>query len=397
MNAKSSKSSGIPFNGNMLRWARLWRGRTLEDVAKKLNKSASQVEEWEAGNGVPTVRQARILADFYERPFLEFFWKETPPLQPLNPLPDFRLYVNTPDVAQKRELLHIQSWIETQRLNALDLFETLGEAPPEIPVAVQSTIREPAAIAAQRIRDALEFPIEQQLGLASNERDGLPKIMRKKMELVGILTLKATQLSKYGARGIAVTTLPLPVVAFGAEAPAAQAFTLAHELGHIALRQSAISGPIPREGGQPEARRIEEWCNDFAGAFLVPERSLAALWERPTTPRNDIDEDTLRKLANAFAISRHAMIIRLVKLSYVAATFYWEVMYPKLREEERNYRGGGRPKYYGTRYVAAHGDLYTHLVLEAWSSGQITNHNAAEFMDIENLQHLSDIREHFGT
>ncbi|MBK9005280.1 MAG: ImmA/IrrE family metallo-endopeptidase [Sphingomonadales bacterium] len=34
-------------------------------------------------------------------------------------------------------------------------------------------------------------------------------------------------------RGLTVFANPLPVIVFGAEAPTAQAFTMAHELGHI--------------------------------------------------------------------------------------------------------------------------------------------------------------------
>jgi hypothetical protein len=40
--------------------------------------------------------------------------------------------------------------------------------------------------------------------------------------------------------------------------------------------------------------------------------------------------------------------------------------------------------------------MYTGLVLEAWSSGIITNHNAAEFMGIKNIAHLEEIRSRFG-
>ena len=68
---------------------------------------------------------------------------------------------------------------------------------------------------------------------------------------------------------------------------------------------------------------------------------------------------------------------------------------PEFLQQEREFKGGGRAKYYGTRYRSAHGDLYTGLVLEAWGEGQITNHNAAEFMGIKNLRHLNDIRDDF--
>ena len=75
MNAEPFDRPRVPFNPAMLRWAREWRGRSVAEAAHRVGRSEAVVLEWEnpEGNSAPTVRQARILADFYERPFLEFF------------------------------------------------------------------------------------------------------------------------------------------------------------------------------------------------------------------------------------------------------------------------------------------------------------------------------------
>ena len=90
-------------------------------------------------------------------------------------------------------------------------------------------------------------------------------------------------------------------------------------------------------------------------------------------------------------------MIRLDHLGYVSSSFYWEIMRPKFLREEADFKGGGRPEYYGTRFRNSNGDLYTGLVLQAWGSRRITNHNAAELMGTNSLEHLSDIRDHFYT
>lgn len=109
-----------------------------------------------------------------------------------------------------------------------------------------------------------------------------------------------------------------------------------------------------------------------------------------------IDDDHLGQLSNRYAVSRHAMLIRLVNLGYVKPTYYWFTKRPQFLREEEDFEPRGRPPYYGSRYRSSRGDFYTGLVLEAWTSGRITNHNAAEFMGIKNLSHLNDIRTHFG-
>ena len=89
-------------------------------------------------------------------------------------------------------------------------------------------------------------------------------------------------------------------------------------------------------------------------------------------------------------MSAHAMLLRLIDLGYVAAAFYWNVKRAQFLAAEEGFKGGGRPRYYGTRYRNARGDFYTSLVLEAWGAHRISNHNAAEFMGIKNLRHLED-------
>lgn len=387
MSADVETDDGVRFNGRVMKWAREWRGRTLEEAAEKLKKKPEDIDEWERGEKSPTVRQARLLADYYDRPFLEFLWQEIPTVQEPALAPDYRLHVDAPDPGGNRDLIRIQGWIETQRLNALDLYEALGERPPELPDALSATINEQAEQVAARVRTAIDFPIETQLELSSSERIQLPQILRRKLENAGILTLKVSDLAKHGARGLALYSNPLPVVAFSTEAPSAQAFTLGHETGHISLGQSAISGAMSSEGGAPEVRRVEEWCNQFAAAFLIPADALMALYAKPNQPVADMERGVIRDLANRFSISEHAMTIRLMHLGYVSEDFYWKKMHAVFRKEEKAFKSFGRAKYYGARFVSSHGELYTRLVLDAWDAGHLTNHNAAEFMDTKSVQH----------
>lgn len=234
MNAASAPQ--LPYNGSILRWAREWRGKTIEEAAKRLQTNPDNVEAWEKGDGTPTVRQARMLADFYERSFLEFFLEEAPQLREPELVPDFRLQKGADDPQENREIWHIQRWAETQRLNALDLLDMMGEEPPTVPKSLQATVDSNPEQLAELVRKEGAFGIRQQIDLKSNERNKLPKLIRTAFERLGVLVLRRTDLSNYGVRGITVAEFPLPTIVFGNEAPTAQAFTLAHEFGHILLR-----------------------------------------------------------------------------------------------------------------------------------------------------------------
>lgn len=387
----------LPFNPGVLRWAREWRGRSVEEAARKANTTVERVESWEAGQASPSVRQARLLADLYERGFLEFFLARPPEIAESKLVPDFRLHRDVADPRSDRELQAIQSWAEEKRLNALDLFETIREPVPELPADLFADIGSNPETVAMLARERAEFSIEEQLGLTPQTRATMPKLVRAAIERLGILVLKEGALAKHGVRGLTIFAPSLPVVVFGTEAPVAQSFTMAHELGHIILQQSAISGPPSAREDATPAEAAERWCDQFAGAFLVPADAMAKQWAKPNAPLAAIGDDTLGQLANTFAVSRHAMLIRLVHLGYVEPSYYWDIKRPEFLQRERDFKGGGIPKYYGVRYRSAHGDLYTGLVLEAWSEGAITNHNAAEFMGIKNLRHLFDVRDNFSS
>jgi len=388
----------VPFSKDVLRWARERRQRTIEEAARRVGTDPTNVADWEEGRKVPTVKKARELAAFYERPFLEFLLDEPPPLKEPTLVPDLRMHRGAPDPRERRELLDIQAWAEEQRLNALDLYETLGDAPPSVPSELTASQRDDEEAAATRVRAALDFSVSIQLGLKGSERDGFPKLFRRKLESAGILVLKDSALNKVRARGLCLATFPLPVIVFGTEAPSAQAFTLAHELGHVVLRQSAISGPAGTRPESASGKAVEDWCDNFAGAFLMPSDALSTLLEKPARPWPEISDDTLRVVARSFAVSPHAMLIRMVRLGYVQGSYYWERKRSQFIKEEAEYEPPpARPAYYGSRYRSDKGDLYTALVIEAWNTGLITNHNAAEFMGIKNFRHLEEIRERFST
>jgi Zn-dependent peptidase ImmA (M78 family) len=391
------KEKGLPVNPRILVWARERAGRSREEAANHIGVGVDKLTEWEQiDNGVtPTVKQARTLADYYGRSFLEFFLAEIPEISEPSHIPDFRLYRGADDPAHMRELLDIQGWAEAQRINALDLFGELGEAPPQFPGDLFATINSDTEEAAARARDRSGFPIEDQINLKPNDRAQLPNVIRGKIESLGVLTLRRSDLKNVDARGFCIAVFPLPVIVFGSESPAAQAFTLAHEFAHILLQTSAISGQMTLVGGEANARRIEEWCNRFAGAFLLPARSIHHFFPAPPAPLFEISDIRLDEIASRFGVSRHATLIRLVQLRYVRPSFYWEVKKPEFDEQERKYKSFGRARFYGSRYKNALGQLYTSLVMEAWDADRITNHNAAEFMGIKNLAHLRDIREDY--
>ena len=391
------KTAPLPINPDILVWARKRYGLSAGRVAEQLHVSPDRISEWESGQSSPTPHQGRLLAKVYDRPFLEFFASAEPEVPDIELVPDFRFFSKGPSDTERRSLKGIQIWAEEQRLNALSLIEEIGDQPPVLTDNLKFGIDDDVEDAGTIVRDAIGFSIQDQLDMPASKRSQLPGILRDKIEGMGVLALKESGLTKLRARGMCLFARPLPIIVFGNEEPTAQAFTIVHEFGHVLHGASAISGN-PRFGAQKlsDQKAIEGWCNRFAASLLIPSQALEEIEKKPPQPDQSISLSMLADLAKVFSVSRHAMVIRLVNLGYVAPEFYWKRMRPVFLEEEENYKGFGKSPYYGKRYVNSRGIFYTGLVLEAWNMGVITAHNAAEYMGIKNISHLQEIKTHFN-
>lgn len=71
MNAHVPHKAELPFNRTIFRWARERRQMDVEEAAERIGTIPEKLDEWERGDAVPTVRQARVLADVYGRAFLD--------------------------------------------------------------------------------------------------------------------------------------------------------------------------------------------------------------------------------------------------------------------------------------------------------------------------------------
>jgi len=389
-------ASNLPYNGAMMRWARKWRGRTLAEAADKLGVPAERIAAWEDDKDVPTVRQARNLASFYGREFLEFFYDEEPTIVEPKFVPDFRIHRGADDPGKNREILEIQRWAELQRINALELYLDIEEEPPAFPESLHATLKDDVEDVSATARDALRFPFARQKRLTYKERQDFPDFLRRRMDAIGVLVLRENALPHYGVSGLCIVQFPLPIIVFSAEAPARSAFTLMHEFAHIILRESAISGPERNPVGSGREKQVERWCDRFAAAFLVPREEMLALRPLPERPAPSIGDDVLSGLARVFRVSQHAMLIRLVDLKYVSPEYYWGVKRPQFLAEEAKWKSKGIPKLWVSRIWNKVGLLYTGLVLEALGTGRIQPHQAQSLLGIPNPNHLTVIRQEFG-
>ncbi len=286
----------------LLRWACERAGYSENVLVGRFPK----LQHWLRGDDRPTLKQLERFAQATHAPFGYFFLPE-PPRETV-PIPDFRTMGNvfierpTPDLLDTIYLCQQrQEWYR-------EYARVTGEPPLAFVGSARRT--DDVVAIAERIRTALGFSIEERRRLAT-WTEALRRFIEQ-ADALGVLVMvngvagsnNRRKLDPAEFRGFALSDPIAPLVFInGADTKAAQMFTLAHELAHLWLGETALSdvGPVtlpPHE--------VERWCNAVAAEVLVP----LSVFRAALQPRGALRE-TLDRLAREFKVSTLVVLRRL--------------------------------------------------------------------------------------
>ncbi|MFN7548578.1 MAG: ImmA/IrrE family metallo-endopeptidase, partial [Pseudomonadota bacterium] len=162
----------------------------------------------------------------------------------------------------------------------------------------------------------------------SNALLGLRRAVEETGVLVvinGVLGNNTHQLlDPYEFRGFVLCDRHAPLIFLnGADFKSAQMFTLAHELAHLWLGQSAVSNAPPSD---TQDHATEAWCNRVAAELLVPQAEFQAAVQ-PGEPL----PAALQRLARHFKVSSLVVLRRLFDVGLLDREVFWQAY----RDEEQ--------------------------------------------------------------
>ncbi len=359
------------INGDILRWA-IDRSRiSRTSLAAAVGVSESELSQWESGRVPPPFKRAETLCDLLQIPF-GYLYLEAPPADSLN-LPDFRGRdsANAPSlnlVQVVRDVLMKQEWYAGYRsASGVSRLSFVGSFTAD---------SEPSAVAAD---------IRQSLNLANLRKkaaswSGYLTLLTRSAEEAGILVMRSSvvgndakrPLSAAEFRGFASVDQVAPSVFVNtADFKSAQIFTLAHELAHIWIGQSAVSNP---DETKPAGNRIEAFCNAVAAETLVPHRSFVPFWLN--TP--DVD-----KAATHYRVSTIVILRRAFEVGQISKGEFFRLLereQQRVEPEPRKQEGG--PSYYRLLYTRM-GKRLTDAVVREIHRGRLPYRDAAALLSVK--------------
>lgn len=305
----------VQVRPELLRWARERAGLSLEVLARRI----PQLPTWEQGETHPTLKQVEKFAKATYAPVGYLFLAE-PPVESL-PIPDFRTLASVRVNRPSPDLLDTVYICQQRQEWYRDFARTVGET--RLPFVGASTLNGDIRETATRMRSALGFSTEERRRTPT-WTDALRRFIEQADHL-GVLVMVSgvvgnnnrRKLDPREFRGFALSDDLAPLVFInGADTKAAQMFTLAHELAHIWLGQSALSDIDP---ASVPSHRVEEWCNQVAAEFLVPIEELRA----ECRPRDGVQVEC-GSLARFFKVSTLVVLRRLRDAGVMSDDDMWQ-------------------------------------------------------------------------
>ncbi len=375
----------VAIKPELLKWARVRAGIEVDQLAR--NRKFSRYREWESGEVHPTLKQLEDFAKKTHAPIGYFFLPE-PPEESI-PIDDFRTIGSS----------SLRGEVSPDLLDTLDLCQErqewyrdhlLAEGGSRLSFVGSATLDDDIEAVAERIRSALKFDMEERATLG-NWTDALRRFIAQANE-VGVLVMMNgvvgnnphRKLNPDEFRGFTLVDDIAPLVFInGADTKAAQMFTLAHELAHIWLGQTALSDSRPNS---MPSNRTEFWCNKVAAELLVP---LAVL--REEYRRGGELSGELARLARRFKVSKLVVLRRIYDARRLNREQFQEAYRAELMKLQNVSTSGGG-NFYATEITRV-GERFARAVIASTLEGGTLYRDAFHllgFSKLDTFRNLAD-------
>ncbi len=305
----------VAVKPELLQWACTRAGVAPDEMTHRF----PQLPAWVSGEVMPTLRQVEDFANATHAS-VGFFFLPQPPVEQI-PIPDYRTIDGGPMRHPSPNLLDTIYICQQRQEWYRDFARSAGDAP--LPFIGTADLTSPVETTAARIRTTLGFDLDERRMLPT-WTEALRRFVVQADE-AGVLVMVSgvvggnahRTLDPDEFRGFALSDGYAPLVFInGSDTKSAQMFTLAHEIAHLWLGETALSDVVPTA---IPVNRIESWCNRIAAEVLVPLDVL----RREYRADADLREET-KRLAKRFKVSTLVILRRIYDAGGLTQDEFWQ-------------------------------------------------------------------------
>ncbi len=343
-------------NPEILRWARETAGLTIEEAASKLSigvargrSPTDRLAKLEAGDVEPTRPMLVRMAKKYRRPLLTFYMSEPPRRGDRGQ--DFRTLPADQSAVDEGLLDALIRGVQARQGLIRAVLEEEDDV-VHVTFIGSRSMEDGVAAVVNSIRETVPVDLHGFRSEAS-PADAFT-LLRRGVEQAGVYVLLMGDLGSYHTaidlqtfRGFALADDIAPFIVINdRDSRAAWSFTLLHELAHLFLGQTGVSG-------QSAELAVERFCNDVASEYLLPHEEMDALGILPLA-----DFDAVQAAVGEFAAERNisssmvayrlyrAGIINLRQWGRLSRAFRDHWMHTQATRRERARAQQGGPSFY---------------------------------------------------
>jgi Zn-dependent peptidase ImmA (M78 family) len=380
----------MALNPNILTWARETAGFSIDEAAHALGfkdararSAAARLRAIEAGLEEPSRSVLQKMAQSYHRSLLVFYLTEPPATGDRGQ--DFRRApgINPPEFDPTLDAL-IRD-IRGRQSIVRDLLEQTE--PKTVDYVGSATMDVPAVQLARQIAERISFSLDE--FRQEKTIQAAFGYLRDKVEASGVFVLLLGNLGSYHTnipsgvfRGYAIADPVAPfIVVNDQDAGVAWSFTTLHELAHVWVGATGLSG-------ETIDTQLESYCNGVAGEMLLPETEIAEL---RFLSRASLQEaiQTIGPFAFRRKISRAMVAYKLLR-NNVITNARWRELNKHYEEEwiaaqahaATKDKGEGGPSYYVLKRHRL-GHALIDLVKNSLSEGFLTHTKAGQILGVK--------------
>ncbi|MPZ68863.1 MAG: ImmA/IrrE family metallo-endopeptidase [Actinobacteria bacterium] len=367
-----------------------WAKKRSRAESTQLIKRFPKLEAWEGGKAHPTLKQLEDFARATHTP-MGFLLLPQPPDEQV-PLPDFRTFAEAALEQPSADLLDTLFLCEQRQEWYREYARSLKEE--RLSFVGSLTLNTNVEQAASDMQELLRFALDER---GFSWADAL-RTLSERAENLGVLVMISgvvgsnthRKLDPKEFRGFAIVDDLAPLVFInGSDTKAAQIFSLAHELAHLWLGESALSNV---EVADIEGNEIERWCNQVAAEFLVPLSNL----ENAFNPEAPLTHE-LERLARSFRVSTLVIVRRIHDTGYLAGEDYWAAFEAE-RDRVLKLMGEGGPgggNFYNTQPVRV-SKRFSRAVITSTLEGRTLYRDAMRLLGVKKVATFQELSQHLG-